>query len=402
MNRKDEYQRKDYTNSRNSDGRSFAGSSTKSVGSEFTRSQLDQNGNLTDAYTGKRELASNTSPDHIKSCSEAHKEGMFMLSNERKADLATDKGNLASTRRDINQSKSDDDLMEWQANKQAGRDEANGTHFDVDPKLVKKQYEKGKLAAEKHMPNIADKAKYYVKNTAQTGVNEGAKMGMQQAIGLLLSEFYQATFDEIMDIYRNGFAGGFEDDSFFIVLNERLSRISKRIAMKWKDACEAFTSGFLSGFLSNIVTTVINALVTTSKRVVRIIREGFFSLLKAIKLLCDPPEGMSLSQAAHEASKIIATGLVVTIGVLVEQKISEFLGSLPFADIITAALVGGMTGLATTFIVYMIDKIDLFRVNARERHQFIMEKLDTDIENLISKADALLADINGQPLLIGA
>jgi hypothetical protein len=109
----DGYNRTEYTHSKNSNGQAFAGQGKKSVGSEFTKNQLDESQTLSDAYTGKRESGSNTSPDHIVSNSEFHKDGGFMLSSVRKADFATDTGNLASTRRDINQSMSDNDNLEW-------------------------------------------------------------------------------------------------------------------------------------------------------------------------------------------------------------------------------------------------------------------------------------------------
>jgi hypothetical protein len=224
-------------------------------------------------------------------------------------------------------------------------------------------------------------------------------MGAQQALGLLLCEFFQAFFDEIKDIYKNGFENGFEQQRFFEILKNRLTRISQRIIEKWKDACKAFRDGFISGFLSNLVTVVINMFVRTGKRVVRIIREGFFSLLKAIKTLCCPPEGMTASEAAHEASKLIAAGLVTVGGIALEQYIDGLIKATPFlepfADILTTVLVGGLTGLATTFIIYAIDKIDLFKVNDKARHEFVMGKLEMDLERMFTEGDALIESMSG-------
>lgn len=393
----DKYRREDYTRSKNSEGKSFEGSGKSSVGSEFTRSQLDTNNNLTDAYTGRRERGSDTSPDHVVSNAEFHKDGGFMLDSERKADFATDTDNLASTRRDINQSMNDHDKKEWLDSKQAGREQTNEEHYGVDRQRVNEKYEKGKATAKKHGPNTSDKVKYYGGRMASTGAREGVKMGTQQALGLVLCEFFKATFDEIQDIYSNGFSNGFDDSRFFHVLKERLSRIARRIAAKWKAAVSAFRDGFISGFLSNLVTVVINMFVRTGKRIVRVIREGFFSLLKAIKMLCFPPEGMSFAQAAHEASKLIAAGLAVIGGIAVEQHIDNMIKAAPwlepFADILTTVLVGGLTGLATTFIVYAIDKIDIFKANSAEKHEFVMDRLETSLDCLFAEGDALIGEL---------
>lgn len=396
--KEDEYNRKDYTNTKNSADKSFAGQGKKSIGSEFTRAQLDDQQMLTDGYTGTREKGSNTSPDHIVSLSQFHKDGGFMLSSEKKADFATDTDNLVSTRRDINQSMRDHDKKEWLDNKQGGRDVANAEYYGVDREQVSEHYKKGTATAKKHQPTNLQKLEYYGTRTAVTGAEEGLKMGIQQALGLVVCEFFTSVFDEIQDIYRNGFSTGFEDKRFLHVLKKRLMNIAKKVSARWEDAFKAFSGGFFSGFLSNLVTVIVNMFVRTGKRIVRVIREGFFSILKAIKMLCFPPKGMTLAQAAHEASKLIATGLVVAGGIAVEQyidnmiKLTPFLE--PFADIITTILVGGLTGLASTFIVYAIDKIDLFKVNASEEHNFIIKNLEKNIERMFEEGEEVIGELS--------
>lgn len=396
--KKDEYKREDYTNARSSDGKYFAGAGKNSIGSEFTRAQLDDRQMLTDGYTGNRERGSNTSPDHVVSTSQFHKDGGFMLSSENKADFATDTDNLVSTRRDINQSMRDHDKKDWLDNKQGGRDEANAEHYGVDRERVSEHYKRGTTTAEKHAPTISQKAKYYGARTAVAGAEEGVKMGTQQALGLVVCEFFSSVFDEIQDIYSKGFAEGFEDKRFLHVLKKRLMNIAKKVSARWKDACKAFSGGFISGFLSNLVTVVVNMFVRTGKRVVRVIREGFFSILKAIKMLCFPPEGMTLAQAAHEASKLIAAGLVVAGGIAVEQHIDNMIKAAPmlepFADIITTVLVGGLTSLASTFIVYAIDRVDFFKVNASEEHDFVIKNLEKNIERMFAEGEEVLGELS--------
>jgi hypothetical protein len=213
--------------------------------------------------------------------------------------------------------------------KQNGREKTNAEHYEIDPDLLNKKYEDGKNAAKKYEPDVIDKTKYYGERIADTGFSEGAKMGQQQAIGLMAYEFFDAVFDEVHDIYKKGYSYGPSDDRFLSVLKERFTRIAKRIAARWKDVGAAFAGGFISGFLSNLVTVVINMFVTTGKRIVRIIREGFYSLMRAIKMICFPPEGMTAAQAAHEALKLIATGLIVTGGVALEQYIDTMIKAVP-------------------------------------------------------------------------
>ena len=379
--KEDEYNRNDYTNTKNSNGQQFAGNGKNSIGSNFTKSKMDNNGKVIDAYTGKTQRADTTSPDHIESLSQYHKDGGFMQTSKQKADFGTDENNLALTDRSINQSMRDYDKKEWQE-KETQKGLKNKDKFGIDEEKLNNELKKAKEVKENHLPTNLEKGEYYLKNSASTGLNEGSKMGMQQAIGLVMTEFFTALFDEILDIYKNGFSNGFENDRFFSVLKERLKNIALRIQSKWKDVAIAFKDGFLSGFISNLVTTAINMFVTTGKRVVRIIREGIYSLFKAVKMLIFPPENMTYEEAMHEAKKVIASGLIITLGVIAEQYIDSLIkGSVilePLSDILTTIFVGAITGLAVTMTVYYIDK----KKNDKDAIKKLINETDEKFDNV--------------------
>lgn len=82
-------------------------------------------------------------------------------------------------------------------------------------------------------------------------------------------------------------------------------------------------AGFVAGVLSNLITVFLNTLMTTSKRVIRMFREGFMSLLRALKTLAMPPKGMTFREGAHEALKVICAGAVVIGGVALEEFIEK-------------------------------------------------------------------------------
>jgi len=172
-------------------------------------------------------------------------------------------------------------------------------------------------------------------------------MGMQQALGLVITEFFAAIFDEIMDIYKEGYFNNFDNDRF-------------------------------------LATVIINAFETTGKRVVRIIREGMLSLFNAVKTLLFPPEDMSFKEAMHEAKKLLATGLIVSIGVIVEEWIDTLIKGTailePFSDILTAVFVGTITGLAVTMTVYYIDK----KKNDKDAIKMLISQTNEKFDNINS------------------
>lgn len=375
----DEYKREDYTVAKNSNGESFERGGKNSVGSKYTKSQMDENGNVKDAYTGETVKAEQTSPDHIVSNSEFHKNGGFMLSSEAKADFATDERNLASTQRNINQSLSDDDKMEWKDKKQNGRTETNEEAYNIDGEKLKEAYDRGQQAAEEHKPTTVQEIEYIAKNATRTGVSEGAKMGVQQGFGILLVELFSQVIKEIRDIFKNGK----ELDSWVQDIKIRLKRIGANVAAKWKDALDGFISGGISGFISNFITVMVNRFVTTCARMVRLIREGVFSLFKAAKTVLFRPEGTSFRESAHEASKLVMSGVIVAGGVLLEEAIESLISSIPLlapiATTITMVIVGSITGIAMAMSAYIIDRLDLLRVIEVEQHNYVIKNLDNRI-----------------------
>lgn len=229
------------------------------------------------------------------------------------------------------------------------------------------------LALDKAARNEGDKkinkayytSNKFIKNTISTSLNEGKKMATQQAIGVLMEEFVVAVFAEVKDIWQNGFKGSV-DDRFLTILKERLMRVAMRVQSRWRDSASAGLSGAISGFMSNIVTVMINIFTTTAKRVGRMLREGSMSLYGAFKILAFPQEGMTLAQAADAAFKLLAAGLVTSLGIELEMVLQGYLTAFvplaPFATYISGIGAGLITGVATAFITYMLDYLDVFGV----------------------------------------
>ncbi len=107
-----------------------------------------------------------------------------------------------------------------------------------------------------------------------------------------------------------------------------------------------------------------------------------FSLFKAVKMLIFPPEGMTSEEAMHEAKKLLATGLIVSLGVIAEQYIDTLIKGTailePFSDILTAVFVGAITGIAITMTVYYIDK----GKNDKDAIKVLITQTDEKIANI--------------------
>lgn len=342
-------------------------------GFDSTRKKIKEkttnsDGTTTDRYTGERHDSNEKmEADHVRSLKELHEKGGFMLDSEEKEALGNDQDNLVFTKRKINRKKGDRPLEDQ------GLDGRRTRH-------IKKKADK---SVEKQIPKSLD----FARRAARDGIKTGNKQGQQQALAFIISELIAAIFAEVKDVFENGWKGGDYNASWLGSLKKRLKRVGRYLLNRWKGVAESFGTGWLAGFLSATTTALFNMFVRTSKNIVRIIREGFVSIMEALKLLLFPPEGMSLRQAAHEATKVFATGLVVTGGIMAGDKIAN---SLPMLGSILGPVFGGLiSGLGSLFVTFMLDKLDLFGVNFDERHDFIMGTL----KNRISDAAREIEDI---------
>jgi hypothetical protein len=302
------------------------------INKEYSESRKD--GNAVDYMTGEK-LNPNESHDldHIVSAKENHDDAGRVLAEIDGKVLANTATNLRPTTATNNRSKKADDMHTFLAKKnervkKIDELKSKGNLSPQEQNELKKLEELVKIddkialeadkKAREEIDKKINKAYYtsgkFAKDTTIASMNEGGKMGIQQAMGLVMTEFFTALFDEVLDIYKNGFSNGFEGDGFFKILKERLKNIAQKLQAKWKDVVIAFKDGFFSGFISNLVTTAINMLETTGKRVIRIIREGIYSLFKAVKILLFPPENLTYTEAFIKPSiysSIITPKLII-------------------------------------------------------------------------------------------
>ena len=345
-------------------------------------SKSKKNGESIDYMTGKKILPNQHSDlDHIVSANEIHNDPGRVLAEIDGRKLANTESNLAPTDSTLNRSKNKKTMEEYLNQKNQRLEKIQ----ELEGKNSLSTQEKNELNKLKKMEQINDEmalnadknsrqqinqkinqeyytSKKFVANVAKTGITEGAKMGLQQAVGLVMVEFFTLLFDEVIDVYKNGFKTSYSDQTFLNALKTRINNIATKLKERWKELAkktlEVGIMGFISGFISNLATVAINMFVTTSKRIVRIIREGILSLFRAVKLLLFPPSGMSFEDAFHEAKKLIATSVVISIGILIEGYVDTLTKSIPIVGTLNlgSILVGAITAFATALIVYYIDK----------------------------------------------
>jgi 5-methylcytosine-specific restriction endonuclease McrA len=371
-------------------------------------SKLQDQGILTDAYTGEKLMMNDKRDlDHVIPAQKIHEDAGRILAEIDGPELANKSENLASTDRSINRSKKDKlpdkftEGLEKNADRRGQRIEELNRKEELADNEKKELHKLEKLdsvdqekllqrakEAEKAIDSTINRKYYasvkFLKNTGFTSIKEGSKMGLRQMTYSFVRELIDAVFDEIRDYCSQAKK---MEEKWYETIKERLTRIGQKIVDKWKSILESGKEGFISGFCSNILTVVINTFFTTAKHIVTLIREGFFSLTKAVKMLINPPEGISTAQLFHEVGKILVAGGIGSFGILMEETIDKFppmvaIKSIPVVgELLTDVVLGLMIGLATALALWGYDKLDIFGYKKELQHKFVMDALNKDAEN---------------------
>jgi hypothetical protein len=295
--------------------------------------------------------------DHVVSASEIERSsrGHLAQSREERVETATQEENVVLTSFNMNSSKSDQDLLKW-ASKPNNKDpsKTNAEYYDADPKQMAKVYR----AAHKKVDSKQNKA-VLIKQAGEfvyEGSKEAGKLVLRQILGLLIKDLAEGLIDDIRTLIREGFQSL---QQLAALLKKRVTTTITRIKAKWAEYLkEGVVAGF-SGFLSSFITLIINSFVTTAKNMVRIIREGCLSVVKALKIIVSPPLGTTTSEMAYEVFKVLSGSVVVIVGIGLEETIKKGIEAVPllapFAEPISLTLTGMLTGILSLTVVLTFD-----------------------------------------------
>lgn len=226
-----------------------------------------------------------------------------------------------------------------------------------DQTRIKPIVEKAREAIDKELPSTSDRLKYHSEELAKEGGAEAATNALRQALGVLLHEFVNGSFVELKLLLKDRDSA----ESFIDRLIVSLKRVTERVIENGRQVLDAVVHGGVQGFASNLLTFMINNLVTTSKKVVSMIRESMRSLWRAIKLIINPPENITPLELMREVSKIIAGVVTMGVGMLMEESVKGFIMSIPLlaplAEGLAAALTAIMTGISGALVIYGIDRL---------------------------------------------
>lgn len=334
-------------------------------------------GGVVDYMTGKSiKRNAEVDLDHKISAKSIHDDGARVLAELDGKALANTKDNLALTDRSLNRSaKSAEEFIKYKHDKLAEFEDKmqKGTLAPQEREKMlnlksidDERFLKDAKEARNKIDNTIDKA-YYTssKPYKELGIAtlEDAKGiaqgGLKSAIMIVLSRLIKELFAEIRHIFKEFGNERFKEN--FHRLKERLGKLIETIKKDFKGIFEGSIEQSIGAFLSNIVLFIINIFVSTAKRITQIIRAGFGSLVRAIKILANPPANIPKDEVAFEALKVFTAGIITAGSLFLEEGIDKFITTIcpflvPISPIIATTLSAFIGGVLSTIVLYYIDR----------------------------------------------
>lgn len=343
------------------------------------QSALKKQGKMTDYMTG-REIKRNAGVDldHKISAKAIHEDRARVLAEKSGAKLANTKDNLALTDSSLNRMKKDkspeefiaykhDKLAEYERKMQDGslspkEWEKMEKLKSIDDDAFLKEAQKSKNQIDRKI----DKAYYgsakpyeELANTTLTDIQNIAKGGLKSAVAIVMIEVVRALFFELRATFKNFGNESLKD--IFKRLKERAKIVFENIKANFKGIFEGSIEQSIGAFLSNLALFVINIFYTTAKRLASLIRAGFGSLIRAIKILANPPANMPKEDVAFEATKVFVAGIITALSFLFAEGIDKLIKTIcpflaPISEPVSVTMSALIGGILSTVALYYLDK----------------------------------------------
>lgn len=355
--------------------------------------ELHKKGQLEDPYRNKA-----MSPDEVKkrdldhtiSAKEIHDDAGRVLAGKDGVELANTDSNLNSTHQSINRSKNAKTTSEWldklpdtiateekKLNSQKDRldkmprDTPEQQHKareleskikkqeeklealkEVDADAMRKKDKKAREAYNYEVNKAYYTSSKFFKDTGYAAAKGGALLGARQVLGLVLAEVWFEFREQAPEVFSRC-RREFDLSQLARDLSDIFKGIWNRVKLRFKDFLNTFKDGVFAGAMSSLTTTIFNIFATTQKMAIKIIREMWSHLVRAIKLIAFNPDQLSVVDLSKAVVGIISVGISTVIGVTAYTYLLP-LCSFPFGEALASFASALITGVLTVAFNYFL------------------------------------------------
>ena len=271
------------------------------------------------------------------------------LINEHETQLAKDRARLATLQRDT---------PEQQHKARELEDTIRKTEIkvsklkSVDPDAMRKRDAEARAPYEQQINHTYYTSSKFLHQTASAAGKAGLAMGTRQMLGMVMAEVWFELREQLPALLTK-LKVNFSFETFVDSITASLKGIWERVKARFNAFLVAFKDGVFSGILGSLTTTVFNILATTHVMAIKIIREIWGVLVKAIKLLAFNPDKLSFVELCQAVTSLLSVGAATTVGSMAYAQLLPIC-SFPFGAELAAFASALITGTVTLGLNYFL------------------------------------------------
>lgn len=271
-----------------------------------------------------------------------------LISNHEKS-LAGDRARLTRMPRETPQQQHEARALEDKIRKTESKiDELKA----VDAEAMRKRDAEARAPYDEQINRAYYTSSKFLHQTAYAAGSAGLAMGTRQMLGLVMAEVWfelRVQLPALLDKLKHSFCL----EAFVESINKSLKGIWKRVQARFNDFLLAFKDGVFAGVLGSLTTTVFNIFATTQAMAIKIIRELWGQLVKAIKVMVFNPDQLSFIEQCQAVTSLLSVGAATVVGTMAYTQLVPFL-SFPFGTELAAFAGAMVTGLVTLGLNYFL------------------------------------------------
>jgi len=260
----------------------------------------------------------------------------------------------------------------------------------ISDETLKNGIECEQEAAKKLHDDAQSKAIENVKNNKSEIAVKAGLQGLEQTqyqlLGTAIIESIKPLFYELSDSIKNGFEAGVGAVDFIEAMKIRFTRVMRYIVKVIVPTLKNAVKDLFQNISKILIEGVLGLVTGIFKSILKILSEGFSAIVSAVKILNSDSKEMSSAEKGDAIVKLLASTVSTFVVFYFSESISKLVPE-PFDDILVAIA----SGVASTLVVYLIDKIDLFSVKYEKRSKLVSEIFQERIATIKKNTDAFNA-----------
>lgn len=353
--------------------------------------ELQKDGLLHDTYCNRNiGIDEEKNLDHVISANEIHDDAGRVLADLSGVELANQSSNLQTTQETVNKSKKQTPIdaylnrlpnlisehektlknqqkqlasmpratpeQQQKAGELESKIQKNQAKIEnlkkIDPDAMRKRDKEARDSYNQQINYTYYTSSKFLQQTVTTSGMAGLKMGTRQMLGLVLAEVWFELREQIPLIFEKS-KKDFRLEYFIESIQQTLKGIWLRIQVRFQDFLIGFKEGVFSGVFASATTTLFNIFATTQKAAIKIIREMWGQLVKAIKLVVFNPDQLSFVDLSKAVVAVLSAGVAAVVGYMIYADLLP-LCSFPFGSELVAFIGAFVTGIVTLGLNYFL------------------------------------------------